>query len=103
MSPHPPRPPSLTKADLAAFHALLAKAAERRVWARVGKWVVRAVGAVLLAVIAWGLNHLSIQRNDETRHMHSQETARVEKKLDKVEEVTKTLAPEAFVSSKMAK
>ena len=56
------------------------------------------------AARAWlGLNHYSIQRNEETRHLGRQDTARVEKKLDKVEEVAKALAPEAFVSSKIAK
>ena len=65
--------------------------------------MVRAVGAVLLAVIVWGLNHYSIQRNEETRHMGRQETAKVEAKLKQVEEVTKALAPEAFTTSKLAK
>ena len=97
------QPPALTAEDIEAVHALLAEAAERRVWARVGKWVVRAVWALVLLVLGWGLNHYSVQRNDETRHMHSQETARVEEKLDKVEKVVKSLAPEAFATSKVAK
>jgi hypothetical protein len=66
------------------------------------------VWAAVLGVFFWGLNHYSVQRNDEARHEHRQQTAEVERKLDKVEAVTKTLAPEAFLpsgqfSSKMAK
>jgi hypothetical protein len=92
MPARPRRPPALTAEDIEAVHALIAEATERRVWQKVGKWVVRAVGAVLLAVIVWGLNHLSIQRNDETRHMHSQEAAKVEAKLREVERATKAMA-----------
>jgi hypothetical protein len=99
--PHPPpRPPTLTKADVAAFRALVAESAKRRVRARALRWIGKGVWAVVLALLTWGLNHYSVKRNDETRYIHHQETARVEKKLDKVEEVTKALAPEAF-SSKM--
>ena len=98
----PTKKPTLTAADIDAIHAMIAESAERRVWGRVGKWVVRAVGAVLLAVIVWGLNHLSIQRNDETRHMGRQDAAKVEAKLKVIEDVTKVLAPEAF-ASKVAK
>ena len=47
----PTKKPTLTAADIDAIHAMIAESAERRVWGRVGKWVVRAVGAVLLAVI----------------------------------------------------
>ena len=99
----PTRPPALTAEDIEAIHAMIAEAAERRVWARVGKWVGRGLWPVALFVMGWVLNHYSIQRNEETRHMGRQETAKVEAKLQEVEKVTKALAPEAFTSSKAAK
>ena len=46
--------------------------------------------------MGWVLNHYSIQRNEETRHLGRQETAKVEAKLQEVEKVTKALAPETF-------
>ena len=86
-----------------ALYAMALAAADRRGRDRVLRWIGRAVWAVVLLALGWGLNHYSIQRNEETRHLGRQDTARVEKKLDKVEEVAKALAPEAFVSSKIAK
>ena len=89
------QPPALTAEDIEALHALIAEAAERRVWKKFGKWIGRGVWALVLLVLGWAFNHLSIQRNDETRHMHSQETARVTERLQEVEKATKALAPSA--------
>ena len=98
MTTRPKPKPALTSEDIEALRALVAESAERRVWARVWKWVGRGLWPVALLVMGWVLNHYSVQRNDETRHMGRQDTAKVEAKLKQVEEVTKALAPEAFVT-----
>ena len=79
-----------------ALYDLALAAADRRGRDRVLRWIGRAVWAVALAVLVWGLNHYSVQRNDETRKMSTQGTAKVEAKLQEVEKVTKALAPETF-------
>ena len=102
--------PALTQADLDALHALVADAkaaelaaAKRRGREQVYRWLGHAVWAVAAILLTWWLNHRGVQRNDETRHMHTQETARVEEKLKQVEDVTKALAPGAFSSRMTAK
>jgi type II secretory pathway component PulM len=99
---------TVTPADIEALHELLADAAKRRGREQVYRWAGHAVWAVAAILLTWWLNSRGVQRNEESRHEHRQQTAEVERKLDKVEAVTKTLAPEAFLpsgqfSSKMAK
>jgi hypothetical protein len=112
MPTHRP-PPTVTPADVesdikahfdalekpgGALYVLAVEAAERRGRDRLLRWLGRAAWAVVLLALGWGFNHYSVQRNEETRHMGRQDTAKIEAKLKQVEEVTKALAPEAFTT-----
>ena len=106
----PPKRPTITQSDIDDLHALVADAkaaelaaAKRRGREQVYRWIGHAVWAVAAILLTWWLNHRGVQRNEETRHEHRQEAARVEEKLKQVEEVTKAFLPPETFSTKVTK